>query len=77
MQDLVQYLVTQLVDPSAKVDVELIESTYTAEIIITAEKCDIGKIIGKQGRIAKAIRTIVRAASAKENKKYTVTINEK
>ena len=33
-----------------------------------------GKVIGKQGRIAKAIRTVVKAASAKENKKYTVEI---
>lgn len=77
MQELVQYLVAQLVGSEANVDVELIESDYTSEIIITAEKGEIGKIIGKQGRIAKAIRTIVRAASSKENKRYTVTINEK
>jgi predicted RNA-binding protein YlqC (UPF0109 family) len=77
MQELVRYLVTQLVGESVNVDIEMIEGSYASEIVITAEKADIGKIIGKQGRIAKAIRTIVRAASAKENKKYSVTINEK
>ena len=35
---------------------------------------DMGKVIGKQGRIAKAIRTVVRAASVRENKKYVVEI---
>ncbi|HIU83231.1 MAG TPA: KH domain-containing protein [Candidatus Faecicola pullistercoris] len=77
MQELVQYLVDRLVGEGSDVDVELIENGYNSEIVITAGKGDIGKIIGKQGRIAKALRTIVRAASGKEDKKYTVIINEK
>lgn len=77
MQELVQYLVSYLAEEANDIDIELIESDNVSEIVITAPKAQIGKIIGRQGRIAKAIRTIVKAASTKEGKKYSVTINEK
>ncbi len=76
MLELVQYLVKEL-SGSDDITVELNEEKNNKEIIISAKKEDIGKIIGKQGRIAKSIRTIVKAASARERKKYTVTISEK
>lgn len=76
MLELVQYLVREL-SGSDDITVELNEDKNNKEIIISAKKEDIGKIIGKQGRIAKSIRTIVKAASARERKKYTVTISEK
>ena len=41
------------------------------------EESDMGKVIGKQGKIAKALRTLVRCASAKEGKKYNIEIKEK
>lgn len=47
------------------------------DIVITIAKKDIGKIIGKQGRIAKAIRTLVKSASSKSNVRYNVVIEEK
>ena len=50
------------------------ETEDTIVIHLTVGEGDTGKVIGKQGRIAKAIRTVVRAASAKEEKKYTVEI---
>ncbi len=72
MTELVEFLVKEIVDDKEKVSVALNDVT----INISVSKDDMGKVIGKQGRIAKAIRTIVKAASAKENKKYIVEILE-
>lgn len=73
MTQLVEFLVKEIVDQKDKVQVTLVgEET----INISVSKEDMGKVIGKQGRIAKAIRTIVKAAAAKENKRYTVEILE-
>ena len=70
---MVEFLVKEIVDQKDKVQVTLVgEET----INISVSKEDMGKVIGKQGRIAKAIRTIVKAAAAKENKRYTVEILE-
>ena len=72
MTELVEFLVKELVENKDKVNI-----TADGDVInIYVSKDDMGKVIGKQGRIAKAIRTIVKAASAKENKKYTVEILE-
>ncbi len=72
MTELVEFLVKELVDDKESVNIAL-----DGDVInISVSKDDMGKVIGKQGRIAKAIRTIVKAASAKENKKYTVEILE-
>ncbi len=70
MVELVKYIVTKLVDNKDAVEVEL-DGTV---INVRVAKEDIGKVIGKQGRTAKAIRTVVKSASAKENVKYTVEI---
>lgn len=75
MKELVEYLVSQLTDGEG-VTVELKDDAREPQIVITADESHIGKIIGKQGRIAKAIRTIVKAASAREKKRYSVTIEE-
>ncbi len=72
MKELVEFLVKELVADKDKVNVTLDEDV----INISVSKDDMGKVIGKQGRIAKAIRNIVKAASIKENKKYTVEILE-
>ncbi len=70
MTELVEYIVKELVDNKDAVKVELDGTT----INVTVSKEDLGKVIGKQGRTAKAIRTVVKAASAKEGAKYTVEI---
>ncbi len=72
MTELVEFLVKELVEEKDKVNVTLEEDV----INIFVSKDDMGKVIGRQGRIAKAIRSIVKAASIKENKKYTVEIFE-
>ncbi len=76
MQELVKYIVENLVDDPTKVEVTTEKDNDTVVININAEKEEIGKIIGKQGRIAKAIRTVVKAGGIKENVKYS-EINEK
>jgi len=76
MIELVEYLVSSLV-PDGDYTVEQRDGEGAIDIVITISKDDIGKIIGKQGRIAKAIRTIVKSANGKGNVKYNVVIEEK
>ena len=74
MGDLVRYIAQNLVDNPDAVQVTIKEEGRTVTIALTVAPDDMGKVIGKQGRIAKAIRTVVKAASAKENKHYIVEI---
>ena len=74
MQELVEYLAKSLVDEPEKVRVKTVEKDDVVVIELNVAEGDMGKAIGKQGRIAKAIRTVVKAASTKEHKKYTVEI---
>ena len=75
MLELVEYLVGKLV-PEGDYSVELRENGDEADIVIIAARKDIGKIIGKQGKIARAIRVLVKAASAKSSTRYNVVIEE-
>ena len=74
MKDLVEVIAKALVDnPDEVVVTEKTEGKdVTVELHVAAS--DMGKVIGKQGRIAKAIRSVVKAASSKENKKVDVEI---
>ena len=72
MNELVKYIVTALVDNKDEVSVEEDGDV----IVIKVAKDDMGKVIGKQGRIIKAIRSVVKAASIKQGKNYTVEIDE-
>lgn len=74
MGELVKYIAMNLVDKPEEVKVEVKEGESSTIIELTVAPDDMGKVIGKQGRIAKAIRTVVKAASVKENKKYVVEI---
>lgn len=74
MTELVGYIVTALVDDKDSVSVTADEEN--GEIIIKVAKDDMGKVIGKQGRIIKAIRSVVKAASVKLGKNYSVEIEE-
>ena len=75
MKDLVEVIAKALVDnPDEVVVTEKTEGkTVTVELHVAPS--DMGKVIGKQGRIAKAIRSVVKAASSKDNKKVEVEIN--
>jgi len=74
MVELVKYIATSLVDKPEGVVVTEKQGDKATIIELTVAPEDMGKVIGKQGRIAKAIRTVVKAASIKENKKYIVEI---
>jgi hypothetical protein len=74
MVELVKYIAKALVDSPDDVKVAQREEEDAYVIELTVAPDDMGKVIGKQGRIAKAIRTVVKAASAKSDKKYVVDI---
>lgn len=75
MLELVRVIVNQLVDDPTNADIIVDEENQV--ININVSKSEIGRVIGKQGRIAKAIRAIVKSAGMKANKKYSVEINER
>ena len=74
MLALVEHLAKSLVSQPEAVKVTQVENGKEITIHLTEEPEDMGKVIGKQGRIAKAIRTVVKAAAVKANKKVTVEI---
>ena len=76
MKDLIKQIVQALVDHPEQVAISEVEGRQSTVLEIKVAKEDIGKIIGKQGRNAKAIRTILNAASAKAKKRTIMEILE-
>ena len=74
MVELVEYIAKALVDNPDAVIVNEVEGSQSIIIELKVASEDMGKVIGKQGRIAKAIRTVVKAAAIKENKRVVVEI---
>ncbi len=76
MKDLLVYIVRELVDDPDAIDVREIESEDGAELTLELRvaKEDMGKVIGRQGRIARELRTIMRSAAGHEDKRVTVEI---
>jgi predicted RNA-binding protein YlqC (UPF0109 family) len=76
MKDLIKYIAEALVDSPEQVSVEEVEGSQTSVLELKVSKEDLGKVIGKQGRTARAMRTILSAASAKEKKRTVLEIVE-
>lgn len=74
MKQLLEHIAKALVDYPEQVDVQVVESERLVILELRVAEEDMGKVIGKQGRIAKAIRTVVNAAAVKENKRVVVEI---
>ncbi|MDR1801376.1 MAG: KH domain-containing protein [Lachnospiraceae bacterium] len=74
MKDLVEVIIKALVDKPDEVEINEKEDKEQTVIEVKVSPDDMGKIIGKQGRIAKAIRAVVKAAAAKDDKKVSVDI---
>ena len=74
MNELVEVIVKALVDDPESVVVTEKEEGRTTIVEVKVADSDMGKVIGKQGRIAKAIRAVVKAAASKEDKKVVVDI---
>jgi predicted RNA-binding protein YlqC (UPF0109 family) len=76
IKELIHYIVQALVDNPEEVSVNEIEGAQTTVFELTVAKSDLGKVIGKQGRTAQAIRTILMAVSAKLKKRMVLEIIE-
>ncbi len=73
-KDLVEFIARSLVDEPEKVDVTMIEGEKSTILELKVAEDDIGKVIGKHGRIAKAVRTILSASSSKSGKRFVLEI---
>ena len=76
MKDLISYIAQALVDHPQEVSVAEVEGNQTSVLELKVAKEDLGKVIGKQGRTARAMRTILGAASAKIKKRTVLEIIE-
>ncbi len=76
MKNLINYIAQALVDHPEKVSVTEVEGNQTSVLELKVAKEDLGKVIGKQGRTARAMRTILSAASAKIKKRTILEIIE-
>ena len=77
MQELIQYVVDQFAENKDEVEIITEEKENSIVVRVVLAASDMGKVIGKQGKIAKALRTLVRAATPKNSKKYVIEIEEK
>jgi predicted RNA-binding protein YlqC (UPF0109 family) len=76
MKDLIEFITKHLVDKPDMVEVNEVEGEKTSVIELKVAKEDLGKVIGKQGRTARAMRTILSAASTKIRKRSVLEIIE-
>jgi len=76
MKDLIKHIAQALVDYPEQVSVSEVEGNQTSVLELKVAKDDLGKVIGKQGRTARAMRTILSAASAKIKKRTVLEILE-
>ena len=76
LKDLIQYMAEALVDSADEVEVTEVAGEQTSVIELKVAREDLGKVIGKQGRTARAMRTILSAASTKLRKRSVLEILE-
>ncbi|HDM75797.1 MAG TPA: KH domain-containing protein [Deltaproteobacteria bacterium] len=76
LKELIEYIAKALVDNPEQVEVSEVEGEQTSVIELRVAKEDLGKVIGKQGRTARAMRTILSAASTKIRKRAVLEIIE-
>jgi len=74
MKELVEIIAKALVDHPDEVSVQEVEGDQSITLELKVANDDMGKVIGKQGRIAKAIRTVIKAAATKEDKRVMLEI---
>jgi Predicted RNA-binding protein (contains KH domain) len=73
-KDLIEYIAKSLVDNASAVEVKEVENEKGIVLELKVASEDIGKVIGKQGRIAKSIRTLLNASAGKSGKRYSLEI---
>ena len=77
MKELVEVITKALVDSPEEVVVTEREDKKTTVLEVRVAESDMGKVIGKQGKIAKALRTLIKASTPRDGKKYVLEIKEK
>lgn len=75
--ELVKYVVENFAEKKDEIEYKTEEKDNAIEVTVLLDPSDMGKVIGKQGKIAKALRTLVGAATPRESKRYFVEIKEK
>ncbi len=74
---LIKYVVERFADKTDEIEYKVEEKETAVEVTVLLDPSDMGKVIGKQGKIAKSLRTIVNAYTPRESKKYFIEIKEK
>lgn len=77
MLELIKYVVNQFAENPNEVEYLVEEKGNVVDVTVVLKESDMGKVIGRQGKIAKALRTIVSAASKKSGKRYNIEIKGK
>ncbi|MBQ9117655.1 MAG: KH domain-containing protein [Clostridia bacterium] len=77
MLELIKYIVGQFAEDKENVSYDVVEKDRVTEVTVSLSPSDMGKVIGKQGKIAKAMRTLVAAVTPKDEKRYVIEIREK
>ncbi len=78
MEELLKFVVGSLIDQPDQIELETkAESDSVFVVFVRVPKEDLGKVIGKNGKVADSIRTIVRSATAQSGKKYIIKFGEK
>ena len=77
MLDLIKYVVEQFAEKKSEIEYKVEEKETEIEVTVSLAESDMGKVIGKQGKIAKALRTLVKASTPRDSKRYVLEIKEK
>jgi len=76
MKDLLSYLVTSIVEKEDKVEITEVEENGVLNLNIKVDPLEMGKIIGKNGKVIKAIRNVMKIPAMKQNKRIYITLSE-
>ena len=77
MLDLIKYIVATFAEKKDEVEYKVEEKDDAIEVTVLLAASDMGKVIGKQGKIAKAMRTLVKSATPRDSKRYMIELKEK
>lgn len=77
MVELIKYVIGTFAENPDKIEYTVTEDGNVVNVKVVLDSEDMGKVIGRQGKIAKALRTLVRAGGLNENKKYNIEIKER
>lgn len=77
MIELIKFVIENFAEKKDEIVYDIQDNGKEVDVTVTLADSDMGKVIGRQGKIAKALRTLVRAGSQKENKKYNIEIKER